>query len=366
MIRIIHFTTVHSAFDTRIFYKECKSLAKAGYEVYLIVTHDREEVIDGVHIIPLPERNGRFYRFFVKDWLALFKAIKVNAGIYHFHDPELIFVGLILKIFRKRVIYDVHEDVPQQILSKDWLGNLFIRRLTARVFNAVEQFGASRFNGIVAVTEDIAKKFSSSKTILLRNFPILELIDNAKPINVEKTKQVVIYAGGLTRIRGIKEIIQAMEYLDDKAELWLLGNWESKEFEKECRSFGGWQYTKYLGYKKPEEVYQYTKASDIGVHLVHPKINYITGLPTKVFEYMASEIAVIVSDFSYWQEIFKDCALFADPKDPKDIATKIEYLLKNPGITKKLGMRGRDLVEEEYSWESESKKLLNLYKELLK
>ncbi len=366
MYKICHISTVHSVFDTRIFYKECKTLAKAGYEVYLIVTHDREDIIDGVHIIPLPERKGRFYRFFVKDWQALSKATKVNADIYHFHDPELIFVGLILRILGKKVIYDVHEDVPKQILHKEWLGNLFIRKLAARFFNVVEQFGALWFNGIVAATEDIAQKFNSSKTVLLRNFSILELINNAKPVNIKKAKEVVIYAGGLTRIRGIRELIEAMEYLDGKAELWLLGGWESEEFENECRSLEGWQYTKYLGYKKPEEVYGYMKRSDIGIAILYPVKNYLNSLPVKSFEYMSCSIPMIMSNFPYWQGIFKECALFANPKDPKDIATKIEYLLKNPDVAKELSTRGRELVEKKYSWEAESKKLIILYKGLLK
>ena len=347
-------TSVHPPFDDRIFHKEAKTLVKAGYDVVLIVQHNKEEIIDGVRIVPLPKPRNRFERMTRVAWRLFGLALKEKADVYHFHDPELIFVGLILKIFRKKVVYDVHENVSKQILNKDWLGNPFIRKLAATVFNVFEQFSVFFFNGIVAATEDIARKFSPSKTILLRNFPILELIDNAKPIDVEKTKKVVIYAGGLTRIRGIKEIIQAMEYLDDKAELWLLGKWGSKEFEKECRSLKGWQYTKYLGYKKLEEVYGYMKKSNIGIAILYPIKNYLNSLPVKAFEYMSCSLPIIMSNFPYWQEIFKDCALFADPKDPKDIATKIEYLLKNPGIAKKLGTRGRNLVEKKCSWEAES------------
>ena len=168
------------------------------------------------------------------------------------------------------------------------------------------------------------------------------------------------------KIRGIKEIVQAMEFVGDRAELWLLGKWENEEFEKECRSLKGWQYTKYLGYKKLEEVYGYMKKSNIGIAILYPIKNYLNSLPVKAFEYMSCSLPIIMSNFPYWQEIFKDCALFADPKDPKDIATKIEYLLKNPGIAKKLGTRGRNLVEKKCSWEAESKKLINLYEELLK
>src|SRR5665648_1290338 len=73
---------------------------------------------------------------------------------------------------------------------------------------------------------------------------------------------------------------------------------------------------------------------------------------------------VVMSNFSYWQEIFKDCALFVDPYDSKDIAEKILYLLDNPDEAKELGKKGRKLIEEKYSWEAESKKLLEMYKNL--
>jgi len=47
-------TTVHSASSTRIFQKRAKTLVKAGYDVTLIVKHERDEVVDRVRIIALP------------------------------------------------------------------------------------------------------------------------------------------------------------------------------------------------------------------------------------------------------------------------------------------------------------------------
>src|SRR5659263_62748 len=102
-IKVCHITTVHSSADVRIFHKECKTLAREGYEVYLIAPHDKEEEIDGVHIIPLPLKGGRLYRFLFKKRIALKKAKEVNAEIYHFHDPEMLFLGLRLKLAGKKV-----------------------------------------------------------------------------------------------------------------------------------------------------------------------------------------------------------------------------------------------------------------------
>ena len=81
--KICHISTVHKPFDTRIFYKECRSLVKEGYDVHFIVSHDKEEVVEGVHIISLPLDNSRKYRFFKKKKIALQKAIEVDADLYH-------------------------------------------------------------------------------------------------------------------------------------------------------------------------------------------------------------------------------------------------------------------------------------------
>jgi len=157
-LKVCHISIVHSVFDTRIFYKECKTLAKAGYIVYLIATHDRDEIIDGVHIIPLSEKKERFYRFFIKDWLALSKAIKVNADIYHFHDPELIFVGLILKILGKKVIYDVHEDYPE-IVRANFSKCRALRFIMGSFVNFLQKKLMRSFNALIFPSEKLAKKF---------------------------------------------------------------------------------------------------------------------------------------------------------------------------------------------------------------
>ena len=363
-VKVCLLTTVHPSFDVRIFHKEAKTLAQAGYNVTLIAQHDKNEIVDGVKISALPEARNRFGRIFGLTVRALYLALKQRADIYHFHDPELIVVGIILKLFRKKVIYDVHEDVSKQILNKDWMGNKYIREFMAFMFGLIERIGALMFDIILTATSDIAKKFPENKTVILRNFPILKLIDDVVPADYKKNKAIIIYPGGLARIRGVKQIVQAMEYIDDKAELWLLGKWENEEFKKECKNLKGWKYTKYLGLVSLREVYQYMKVVDIGISMLFPIKNYLTSLPIKVFEYMACSLPVVMSDFPYWKKMFGECALFVNPYNSKDIAEKILYFLDNPDIAKKYAYSGREMIKNRYNWETESKKLLNIYENL--
>jgi glycosyltransferase involved in cell wall biosynthesis len=363
-VKVCLVTTVHPSFDVRVFHKEAKTLAQAGYDVILIAQHDKNKIVDGVKIISLPEARNRFGRIFGLSVRALYLALQQRAYIYHFHDPELIVIGIILKLFGKKVIYDVHEDVSKQILNKDWMGNEYIREFMAFMFELIEKIGAFVFDIILTATPDIAKKFPKNKTIILRNFPVLKIIDNTVPADYKKNKPIIIYTGGLARIRGIKEIIQAMEYIGDKAELWLLGKWKDEKYKKECESLEGWKYTNYLGLVSLGEVYQYTKVADIGISMLFPIKNYLTSLPIKVFEYMACSLPVVMSDFPYWKKMFGECALFANPYNSKDIAEKILYFLDSPDIAKKCAYSGREMIKNRYNWETESKKLLKVYEDL--
>jgi len=185
-IKVCILTTVHQPFDIRIFHKEVKSLVNFGYKVTLIAQHSKNEIVDGVKIIALPKPRNRFMRILGLTWRVSYLALRQRADIYHFHDPELILVGIVLRLLRKKVIYDVHEDVPKQILNKDWIWNVNIRKFVAFTMNTIEQIGAFLFNRIVVATPDIAKKFTKKKTVILRNFPILKLIDNAAYLKINR------------------------------------------------------------------------------------------------------------------------------------------------------------------------------------
>lgn len=363
-IKVCILTTVHQPFDTRIFHKEAKILVQSGYKVTLIVPYDKNEMVDGVKIICFPRAKNRFMRIFVHAWKMLFLALGQRADIYHFHDPELILVGIVLRLLGKEVIYDVHEDVPKQIMNKSWLGNNQIRKLLSFIMNVVEQIGARSFNKILVTTPEIAKRFPKNKVVLLRNFPVLKLIDDTIPINYKKNKPIIVYAGGLKRERGIKEIIQAMKYIDNKAKLWLFGEWYGKKFKKECKNLTGWKQVKDFGFVPLDKVYQYMKIANIGISILYPLANHLTCLPVKHYEYMTCSLPIIISNFPYWEDIFGECALFADPYNPKDIAQKILFLLENINVMKKMGKNGRKLIIEKYNWEEESKRLLEMYEHL--
>ena len=361
-IKICHISTVHPAFDVRIFHKECKTLLDAGYDVSFIVQHDKEEIIEGIKIIPLPRAKNRLNRMIFLPFKAYKLALKQKAEIYHFHDPELIFIGLLLKLKRKKVIYDIHEDVPRQILTKPYLKK-YILYIISYLFEKFENLFARRFDFLIAATPHIRDRFLkiNKNTIDINNFTLLK--EMYSKVQWEERENNIAYIGGITKIRGIIELVKALEYINIDINLYLAGDFEDKNLEQYVKSLNGWKKVKYYGYVERKGISKILKNSKIGIVTLHPTTNYFESLPVKMFEYLSAGIPVIASNFPLWKEIVEgnNCGICVDPQSPEEIAKAIEYLINRPEIAKQMGENGRKVVEEKYNWENERKRLLEVY-----
>lgn len=356
-------TSVHPPFDTRIFHKEAKSMVRAGYDVTLIAQHDKEEIVDGIRIVPLPTPKNRLQRMTRTVWLAYRKALKINADIYHFHDPELMPVGLLLKRHGKRVIYDVHEDVPRQNLSKPYIPSL-LRKPISLMIGVLEAFFARRFDGVVTATPFINRRFLKlgANAVNVNNFPLASELYTAE--NQWKNKEnAVCYIGGIAGIRGAFEMVEAIG--KTKYRLLLAGDFEPG-LEGQLKRLPGWRNVDALGFLDRNGVRATAARSMAGLVLFHPEPNHIDAQPNKMFEYMSAGISVIASNFPLWCEIVEGagCGLLVNPLKPKEIADAIAYLLENPEKAELMGQQGRKAVEERYNFTDDFMKLTKLYTEL--
>lgn len=364
--KICHLTSVHIPFDNRIFHREAKSLAAAGFDVTLIARHDRAETIDGVRIVPLPVPRSRFERMTLTAARLFRLAVREHADLYHFHDPELLPVGMALKAAtRAKVVYDVHEEYARQMPDKYWIGGRLASSAARWSYVAVEKAAAPVLDGFVAVTDFIADRYPPRKTTVVRNFVSLDMIDPIEPADVDKKEPVLVYGGHLAANRGIREIINAMETFGGRARLWLLGKWDNPALEQECRALPGWRYTTYFGEKPVKEAFSYYKRADIGLCYIYGTDYYLRGLNTKVFEYAACGIPTIVTYSPHWENIFGDFSLFVDPAEPSSLLDAIERLIDDPALRNRLGTTGRRAIEESYNWEREAGTLVEFYRRLL-
>ena len=361
-MRVVHLTSRHPADDVRIFLKECRSLARAGFEIHLVAPGAVEQVRDGVAVHGFAEAGGvRPLRIARRLWRSWRAARAVRPDLCQFHEPELVPVALLLKFAGARIVYDVHEDALSELEYAPNGGGG--RRIGLRVFEALARRACDAF---VAATPAIARLFPPDRTVEVLNYPLEEeFVDG-----VEKAPDGadVVYVGGIiTRARGLLEMIEAMTHVrNPHARLVLIGNVAPPDLETEARSMAGWGRVDHPGPLRRRELLQRLAAARVGLVVLHPERGYMESLPIKLFEYMSAGLPVIASDFPYWRELLDPigCAIFVDPLEPEQIAAAIDDLLADETRAQEMGRRGAVAVRERLNWQHEETKLLALYQRL--
>lgn len=359
-------TSVHPWDDVRIFHKECCSLAAAGFDVHLVACAPEHKRLDGVTVHPVLRSNaGRIGRM-LGTAKSVYQAAKaLDADIYHFHDPELIPYALLLKWRGKSVVYDAHEDVPRDILSKPWIAP-WLRHLIAISFERFEDWAVRRLSAVVAATPHIARRFLplNARSVDINNYPMQsELMSDTGAATSGRT---ICYVGGVTRIRGAVEMVAALEYVD--AKLILAGKIENPLLEAELRALPGWEKVDYRGLVSRAAVREIFSESRVGLVLFHPEPNHFDAQPNKLFEYMSAGLPIVASDFPLWRDLLDKvgAGICADPLDPRAIAARISELLDNKERAMQMGVAGRQAIVNTYRWERETSKLVALYGDLAK
>jgi glycosyltransferase involved in cell wall biosynthesis len=365
-MRVCHLTSVHPYNDPRIFLKECKSLAKAGYEVHLIAPNAPDGIIEGINLHSVKTRRKRIGRMTMTVREVYKKAISINADIYHFHDPELILVGYLLKKRGKKVIYDVHEDLPKDILSKQWIPS-YLRKIVSKIAEGFEKYISKKIDAVVTATPFIKSRFINynQKSIDIKNYPLLqEFTLEENGIMQKKDANTVCYVGSITKARGIYQMIKALE--GTSITLLLGGTFPYENEKKEVEKLSGWKNVRELGWLDRKQVKETLRSSVAGLVVLQPIPSFICSLPVKMFEYMSAGIPIIVSNFPMWKEIVEKykCGICVDPTNPTEIRNAIIYLVNNPQIALEMGQNGKNAILNEYNWETESKKLIQLYDSL--
>jgi glycosyltransferase involved in cell wall biosynthesis len=363
--KVVHLTSVHSRFDTRIYCKQCISLVEAGCQVTQIVADGLgNQAVNGIQILDVGKSSGRVARA-IKTVRKIGKLAQgLSADLFQMHDPELLQLISLLKKTGAKVVFDSHEDLPKQVLSKPYL-NPLARQMTALAIRVIEPIVCRRLDAILGATTSITTKFRqiNSDSFTINNYPRL---DEFVFTNHQSAKKEVVFVGGISRIRGIRELIQALS-LTPGITLNLAGGIPEIEFEKELRSLREWSSVNYLGYLDRPAIAELMETSMAGIVTFLPVPNHIEAQPNKMFEYMAAGLPIIASDFPLWRDIIDsvDCGLLVDPEKPSEIADAINWIASNPEAAKKMGDNGRQAIKERFNWESEQHKLFDVYRKLL-
>lgn len=364
-LKVAHLTSAHSRNDVRIFLKECRSLAELGHQVALVVTDGHgSATVDGVRVVDAGRRIGARLGRVVAGAARVFRAArKLRADIYHVHDPELIPWAVLLRAGGASVVYDAHEHVPEDILSKHYLPPLLVKPLS-RVVGAFELGAAKRLSAVVGATPHIVERFSGSCRAVegVYNFPLIDELVRAAPW--ESRGLQACYIGGVSVNRGIRQVAKAAALC--RAKVVVAGPlWDGLD-TLNVGEIPGWKQVNYLGQLSRGQVAEVMAHSRVGVVTFLATESHRNALPNKLFEYMSAGIPVVASNFPLWREIVDatGSGLCVDPSQPEAIAEAINRLVEDEPFARECGNNGMRAVAEKYNWATQASKLARLYDHL--
>ena len=366
--RVCHLSNLHFAFDTRIFFRFCRSLAK-DYDVTLIAVHPREEVVNGIRMLPVKRMKNRYWEMATASLRMFPKAIRARASVYQIHDPELIPCGLWLRLLGKKVIFDVHENFAADIADKPWIRH---KRLLSALYAWWEKRAARRFELFLA-ENSYAPHFEAlgARYTVVLNYPDLPFFRPYRKLE-SRPEQHLFYIGILLETRGLYEIAEALYLLKKQGRIFhfhCVGELYSR-LEQGLKSLPYYDEIKsqlhFYGRMRLDEGYALSANMGIGLCIIHPMKNSVESYPTKMFEYMSIGLPVIASDFPLYREVLdkQGCGLCVDPLNPAALAAAIVQLADDPERRLQMAANGVRAVEAQYSWESQEKSMLEVYRKL--
>jgi glycosyltransferase involved in cell wall biosynthesis len=360
--QIVHFSTVHPPDDTRIFSKECISLAKAGFSVTLVAPGDGStNFVHGVTCRTVKIPRSRALRMTVGQLRMMAALFPLRGDLFHFHDPELMPAALALRLMGRRVVFDSHEHIAKDLGEKPWLSGVG-RRVAGLCGRALEWVAAYSMSGIVITTPGMQRAYARGRTVLVRNLPKLE--EFREPPAWEQRRPMVCYVGLVGELRGSRQIARLATRTS--ARIVVAGRLPDDERRK-LQQEPGWRLVEYRGVLDRSQIVSLLSEAQLGLAILLPMRNFDDSIPTKMLEYLAAGIPVIASDFESWRALTEgvDCVTFVDPLDEEALARSVNALLGNPARTQVMGRLGRELVLKRFVWEREFEALLSFYSSLL-
>jgi glycosyltransferase involved in cell wall biosynthesis len=366
--KICILTTAHSVFDARIFHKQAKSLANAGYDITLIAQHIKNEVVDGVNIIALPNFFNRIRRFTYIPKVCEY-ALMQRAVIYHFHDPELIPVGYFIKSFlpSTKVVFDMHEDFPELMLTKPWLPPI-LRPPMRNVMHIIQRTACITFDAVITPTIPLSRKIRPAKKLVtIPNYPNVEMFTCIK----QAKRYDVIHLGTISpfRLNFMFEVATNLVAMGYRVKWLFVGIADSSiEWAQQNLNPKIIDLFHFIGRVPHAEVSRYLNQAKIGINYHPYEERFLVAIPMKLFEYMLCGLPCISSALPLVRDIILDgkTGYLVYSNKSSDFAKCIVYLLENSQLADSIGRNGRDLALEKYTWQKAELELLKLYRDLLK
>ncbi len=266
-------------------------------------------------IIPLPKLLlGLFESYY---WnleeikLTLEKITGKQFDIIIANDADALPVALKIK-GNAKVIFDAHEYSPEENNDSLRWRILFKKYKT----NLIKKY-AQKADFMITVCDGIAKKYNSEfglNPMVLNN--AADYFENANLMKVGDKIKIMHHGLALPQ-RKIENMIEMMDFVDERFELDLMLVFRKEEYKKELEKLiGTKKNVRLIPPVSTDEIVPFISQYDMGIYLLEPNnFNNKHALPNKFFEFIQGRLAIAIGPSPEMAKIVSDFDLGLVSKD---------------------------------------------------
>jgi glycosyltransferase involved in cell wall biosynthesis len=307
----------------------------------------------------------------LEPWKLFPRLLRENCSVYHLLIPELVPIGLILKVlFRRQVLFDAHEDYVQYVWVSPYVKGV-ARYICAWSFRALLNLASRIFDGFVFGDDSLESEYPhlGARKLCFHHYALLSMFSpNLIPF-AQRTYDLV-YSGSISKDAGAFVMLEAVRLLRRRySQLRVLFVGEPRryirnEFYRRIKEYGLEECIEITGrvpYQKVPGLLNQCKVGLIGL-LDLPKFQKQSS--TKLFEYMAKEVPVVSVDLAPERKYLIPGihGYLVKPQEPQAMADAVYDIIARPDLGEQMAKACRKrVVENKLYAENECDKLLSFY-----
>jgi glycosyltransferase involved in cell wall biosynthesis len=368
-------TSIHPDFDSRI-WKHARSMAAAGWRVELVAPWVRrnEQIPEGITTHFFGRVSSRPIRPVAIPVRIAKRLLPIAGGcdIVHFHDIDIL-PWMSLFSASKHVVYDVHEDYPEEMMVREWVPHP-LRRPFAKMLEVGQRVFARPIRNIVLTQPELDPEFSGARfrKILIYNYASTDLMKGWADDYLAR-KPTVAFIGSQHTNNGtdllidvaarVRRVRPGVRFIASDR----FPNADIRNAALARMAELGADNVELIPNVRPHELMSVLNRATIAISPNLRVKQQIRGAHNKIYEFMAAALPIVLSDLPRQVEVVggSDCGLLARPEDPESFVDAIVRLVDDPSYARDLGANGQRAFRERYSWESQMPRLLDLYDRIL-
>lgn len=372
--------------DSLIVHRQGKSLVESGYKVsYILGDGKPDEERYGIEmksidisfgglfykaISVVPQLKSRYERWIktrrLKEYLADY-----DADVFQINDFEHLSLGRFLKRKGKKVVYDLREYFPiYYARRRKWtIARKISQYLLERKFSRSSKHFDAVFSCMPEMHDYIKSRVLCTYFEDVANFPVVNKDFTLSYDEYASRDKVISYFGSIYKISCQEVILDALEKLPQVRYL-LAGVFYDKQYQAQVMNKPAWKQVTFINGFAREDLPGIINSSIMGNVVKDfnqtetPQGSYSI---IKIFETMEAALPVILAKVPLYEALVEKyhCGICVDPHSVDDFENAISFLLNNPKEAYEMGQNGRRAVLEEFSWESQYARYLNVLEKVL-